>query len=318
MSHLFSPDSEPFTIPTSTSPPVNISGLLLRSSPPSAPPLLLLHGFPQSHIMYHKMAPLLSQHYTLIIPSLRGYGTSSKPHRHPLADPDQDPNNHSSYAKSVMARDMIALMDALGYEGQRFFICGHDRGARVAHKLCVDFPARVRKAMVLDIVPTKHMFESWDLELSLGYWHWGFLCQPGPLPEAFILGAKGVWAEHTFAQRGGGNREIFAQEARREYEGYLEDWETVHGMCEDYRAARSEDWREQQEDEKVGRRIRCPLRVLWGTEGVVGRRFKPAEVWRHYCEEGMVDAGSEGVQGGHYIPEERPEEVVRHIKEFFV
>lgn len=133
-----------------------------------------------------------------------------------------------------------------------------------------------------------------------------------------ILGAKGVWAENCFGQRAGRKGEIFAREARREYEGYLGDGETVHGMCEDYRAALSEDWREQEEDEEAGRRIRCPLRVLWGTKGVVGRRFKPAEVWRHHCEEGMVDEGSEGVEGGHYIPEERPEEVVRHIKEFFV
>ncbi|KAL8702307.1 MAG: hypothetical protein Q9201_004477 [Fulgogasparrea decipioides] len=269
----------------------------------NGPPLLLLHGFPQTHLLWHKVAPELSKHYTLIIPDLRGYGDSSKP--------TTDPNNHSHYSKSAMAADCVALMDSRNYP--TFYVCGHDRGARVAHSLCVNFPQRVKKCILLDICPTKAMYAATDRSLAQAYWHWFFLIQPAPFPEDAITAAA---ASSVFASKLLLHRDVHG-EAYDAYAKQFTHWPTVHAMCEDYRASAKEDIEEQTADEAARKKIRCPLRVLWGTQGVVEKMFDARREWEKASEEGMVDDGICALDCGHFIPEERPEELVRHVVEFF-
>ncbi|KAL8737015.1 MAG: hypothetical protein Q9181_002102 [Wetmoreana brouardii] len=183
----------------------------------NGPPLLLLHGFPQTHLLWHKVAQELSKHYTLIIPDLRGYGYSSKP-------TSPDPNDHSHHSKSAMAADCVALMDSCDYP--TFYICGHDRGARVAHSLCVNFPQRVKKCILLDICPTRAMYAATDRSFAQAYWHWFFLIQPTPFPEDAITAAASVFASKSLLQR-----DILG-EAYDEYAKQFTDWPTVHAMCE--------------------------------------------------------------------------------------
>ncbi|CAL8585004.1 hypothetical protein XPA_010586 [Xanthoria parietina] len=268
------------------------------------PPLLLLHGFPQNHLIWHKVAPKLIQNFTLIIPDLRGYGASSKP-------TSKDTNDHSLYSKSTMATDMVSLMDSLNYP--KFHICAHDRGARLAHKLCIDHPDKVEKCILLDICPTKAMYTASQHPFALLYWHWFFLTQAAPFPEDVIGAAPALFARKTLPSKA-----LYGETAYAAYAAQFEDAETVHGMCEDYRASAKEDIEEQKADEAAGRKIRCPLRVLWGTEGVVGKLFDAKAEWRRVCVEGALDEeGSFAVEGGHFIPEERPEDVVRCVLEFF-
>ncbi|KAL8868034.1 MAG: hypothetical protein Q9198_008316, partial [Flavoplaca austrocitrina] len=208
------------------------------------PPLLLLHGFPQTHLIWHRIAPSLLEHFTLIIPDLRGYGSSSKPAA-------TSPNDHSLYSKSTMAADMVALMQEINY--QKFYICGHDRGARVAHKLCIDYPEKVIKCILLDICPTKAMFLAARHPFAQLYWHWFFLAQTSPFPEDAIAAAPPVFARKTLA-----TPELYDAVAYKAYAAQFEDRATVHAMCEDYRAAAKEDIEEQFADEEAGRKIQCP------------------------------------------------------------
>ncbi|KAL8875071.1 MAG: hypothetical protein Q9198_006518, partial [Flavoplaca austrocitrina] len=232
------PDYSPFNIPVANE--ITIAGVLSGTGPP----LLLLHGFPQTHLIWHRVTPSLLEHFTLIIPDLRGYGSSSKP-------TSTNPGDHSLYSKSTMAGDMVALMQKLNY--QKFYICGHNRGARVAHKLCIDHPDKVDKCILLDICPTKAMFLAARHPFAQLYWHWFFLSQPPPFPEDVIAAAPATFARKTLAAL-----ELYDEVAYNAYAAQFEDKATVHAMCEDYRAAAKEDIEEQMADEEAGRKIQCP------------------------------------------------------------
>lgn len=262
----------------------------------SGPPLLLLHGYPQTHVMWHRLAAPLAERYTLVIPDLRGYGRSSNP---------ADGENHAGYAKRAMAQDQAQVMTALGFE--RFQVVGHDRGARVTHRLCLDHPGRVAKAAVIDIVPTLDMFLTIDQANATAYYHWFFLIQPADLPERMIAGAFDTYMERTLKSWGGG---IFAPEAMAAYKAAHRDPANLHSACEDYRAAASIDLEHDRADRDA--RIACPLLVLWGGRSLVGRAFDPLAVWRERC--GEMSGGP--IDGGHFLPEECPEEVLAALREF--
>lgn len=274
----------------------------------TGPPLLLLHGFPQTHLIWHKVARHLVARFTLIIIDIRGYGASSKP-----AIPyDSNPQDHGLYAKSAMARDCATLMTKLGF--QAFFLCGHDRGGRIAHKLCVDYPERVSKCMVLDICPTKAMYESTNMRFAYAYWHWFFLTQPAPFPEKLMLASPDEMSAKCLKERA---TDLFVEEALVEYKKQFRDWDTVHAMCEDYRASMHEDIAESEKDIKEGKRIRCPLMVLWGKQGIIETSFDARKLWTDVCEVGLLDENSSTLDCGHYIPEEAPEQLTKYMNGFF-
>jgi haloacetate dehalogenase len=291
-----------FDISLSATPEVSIHGV--RSG--SGPPLLLLHGFPQTHHIWHLVAPKLASTFTVVCIDLRGYGQSSKP-------ASSASSNHAPYAKSTMAKDCVSVMSKLGFE--KFAILAHDRGARVAHKLCVDFPGQVSKAMVLDICPTLAMYEKTTQQFATAYWHWFFLIQPEPFPESLILSNLDRFKGAFFGHAGYGGKLEYHPEAINAYLTQLKDADSVHGMCEDYRAAATIDLEEARNDRTAGRKIKCPLRVLWGKTGAVGRCFDVLAEWRDVSAE-IVEG--EAVESGHYIAEEVPDIVLKHASEFFV
>lgn len=286
-----------FTIPIA--PDVSISGVTAGSGPP----LLLLHGFPQTHHIWHIIAPQLTSHYTVIAPDLRGYGASSTP-------PSSAP--HIPYSKAVLADDMHALMAALGHP--RYFVCAHDRGARVAHFLLVTHPEAVLRAILLDICPTASMWQATDAEFARAYWHWFFLTQPAPVPETLITKAPAEFAA-AFLRGGYSGKVAFAPAAYAEYERQLADRETVHAMCEDYRASATVDVDDAREYAAAGRKIKCPIRVYWGQHGIVGKLFDALKEWRAVSE---AEVEGEALDCGHYIPEEMPDAVLMRINEFLV
>lgn len=266
------------------------------------PPLLLLHGNPQTHAMWHAVAPALAQRFTVICPDLRGYGGSYKPPA--TAD-------HAPYAKTAMAADLAELMTRLGHE--RFRVGAHDRGARVAHRLALDEPDRVEKLAVLDIVPTLEHFERTDMSFALGYYHWFWFAQPHPFPENLIDAAPDVWfTAHT-------SREpkppgFFAPDALADYLAAARDPNAIRGMCEDYRAAATIDLVHDRASRAEGRKVRCPMLVLWGAKGKIGGWYDAPAIWRTYCA-GTVEGGP--VASGHYLAEEAPDEVLARFDRFF-
>lgn len=294
----------PFDVQTSTSPPVTIHGLRCGSPTAGRPPLLLVHGFPQSHHIWHRVVPHLVESYSVVLIDLRGYGASSKP------------AHVSAYAKSAMARDCIAVMDQLGFTDS-FFVCAHDRGARVTHKLCVDYPRRVRKAMLLDICPTLAMYTKTDFDFAKAYFHWFFLIQREPLPETLINGRPREFAEMFMGGRQTDALGIFDKGNFEYYAKVLGEEDAVHAMCQDYRASATLDLDEAREDLAAGRRFQCPLMVLWGKHGVVEKCFDALAEWKAVAAEGAPVTGH-SVDSGHYVPEQAPDEVVRAIKEFLV
>ena len=268
----------------------------------SGPPLLLLHGNPQSHCMWNRVAPALAKRFTVICPDLRGYGESLKP----PATPD-----HAPYAKREMARDMIEVMDHFGH--QRFRLAGHDRGGRVAHRLALDFPDRVEKLAVLDIIPTIEHFERANMEFALGYYHWFWFAQPHPFPEVLIDAAPDAW---FFSHTGRGHRasELFEPDALEDYLAAARRPENIRGMCEDYRAAASIDLVHDRASRAAGEKIRCPMLVLWGAKGAIPKWYDALAIWRAYCA-GEVTGGA--VDSGHYIPEEVPDATLDWFDRFF-
>jgi len=267
----------------------------------SGPPLLLLHGNPQTHAMWHAVAPPLAERYTVIAPDLRGYGGSFKP------APTED---HAPYAKSSMARDMAELMSGLGHD--RFQVVSHDRGARVAHRLAIDNPDRIERLAVLDIVPTIEHFERTDMAFALGYYHWFWFAQPHPFPEELINAAPETWFRaHT--SREPKPPSFFRSEALEDYLRAAHDPEMIAGMCEDYRAAATIDLEHDRISRAQGQKVRCPMLVLWGDKGKIGGWYDPIALWREYCD-GEVGGGA--VESGHYLAEEAPEEVLRQLKSF--
>ncbi|OAA36331.1 hypothetical protein BBO_08208 [Beauveria brongniartii RCEF 3172] len=295
---------ESFSITTETDPVINIFGRLRRNADSLLPPLLLLHGFPQSHHIWHEVTRQLGQSYPIVLIDLRGYGSSSKP----------DQVHH--YAKSAMARDCVTVMASLGFTDQ-FFVCGHDRGARVAHKLCVDFPARVQRALLLDICPTLAMYTSSGQQLATSYFHWFFLIQPEPLPEMMISGCARIFGEFCLGIEDEKDRASFDKTCLEYYLGALERPEAVHAMCQEYRASATLDLDEARDDLSRGRLIKCPLRVLWAGQGVIDKYFDPLEEWRAVTDDGAVVDGR-SVDANHFIPEAAPDVVVSNILDFFL
>jgi haloacetate dehalogenase len=267
----------------------------------SGPPLLLLHGNPQTHAMWHLVAPELAKRFTVICPDLRGYGGSPKPPA--TAD-------HAPYAKKAMAKDMVEVMAHFGHT--RFLVGSHDRGARVAHRLALDYPDRVEKLAVLDIVPTIEHFERADMKFGLGYYHWFWFAQPHPFPESLINAAPETWFRaHT--SRGATSADFFHAEALADYLAHARNPEMIRGMCEDYRAAASIDLEHDRASRAEGAKIQCPLKVLWGAKGAIGRWYDPLAIWREYC---AAEVSGGEVNSGHYLAEEAPAEVLEHFKSF--
>lgn len=261
--------------------------------------MLLLHGYPQTHAMWHRVAPALARHYTVVCADLRGYGDSGKP---------ASDDSHAAYSKRAMAQDMIELMRDLGHA--RFRLVGHDRGGRVAHRLCLDHPDALTQLAVLDIAPTRTMYEHTDKAFATAYYHWFFLIQPFDLPER-LIGADPVYFLHRKLGGWGAGLAHFDPRALAEYERCFSNPETIHASCEDYRAAASIDLDHDAASE--AQKIACPLLVLWGERGVVHRFFKPLDDWRAVA----VNVGGGSLPGGHYLAEELPDETLRALTAFF-
>jgi haloacetate dehalogenase len=267
----------------------------------AGPPLLLLHGNPQTHAMWHRVAPVLADRFTVICPDITGYGVSDKP---PASE------DHAAYAKVAMAADMAALMRHLGHE--RYQVVAHDRGARVAHRLAIDAPGAVARLALLDIVPTLEHFERADMAFAMGYWHWFFLAQPRPLPERMIRRDVEDWFDlHT--SREPKDRGFFHPEARADYLAALHLPGTIEAICEDYRAAATIDLLHDRASRAAGQRIRCPLKVLWGARGKIGAWYDPLAIWRGYAE---AEVSGGPIPSGHYLAEEAPEAVLAALDGF--
>lgn len=267
----------------------------------AGPPLLLLHGNPETHLMWHRVAPALAARFTVVAPDLRGYGFSSKPP--PSAD-------HAPYAKRAMAQDMVALMADLGFP--RFDVVAHDRGARVAHRLALDHPGAVARLCVMDIIPTLEHFERADMDFAMGYYHWFWLAQRHPRPERMILRDVEDWFDiHT--AREPKDRGFFHPEARADYLAALREPGTVAAICEDYRAAATIDLAHDRESRAAGLRLGCPLLVLWGRKGRIEAWYDALAIWRAYAA-GPVEGGA--VESGHYLAEEAPEAVLARLDTF--
>ena len=263
------------------------------------PPLLLLHGYPQTHAMWHKIAPQLAEHFTVVCSDLRGYGDSSKP----ASTPD-----HAPYSKRAMALDQVEVMEALGF--RRFRLGGHDRGGRVAHRLARDHADRVERLAVLDISPTAAMYARTDMAFATLYYHWFFLIQPYDLPER-LIGSDPAYYLRKKLGGWGSALEHFDPRAYAEYERCFRDPATIHASCEDYRAAATIDLEHDKDD--AGRKLDCPLLVLWGEEGVVNRLFDPLEDWRAVAN----DVRGRKLPCGHYLAEEAPDETCAELLGFF-
>jgi len=263
-------------------------------------PMLLVHGFPQTHAIWHRVAPRLATRYSLVMPDLRGYGDSAKP---PTTE------DHASYSKRAMARDLVELMRSLGHD--RFHLCGHDRGGRVAHRLALDHPEAVERLMVLDVAPTRTMYEHTTMDFARAYYHWFFLIQPAPLPERLIAAEPLFYLRAKLGGWGSGGTGLFDERALAEYERCFTP-AAIHAMCEDYRASASIDLEHDRADED--RRIECPLHVLWGERGVVHRLFSPLADWRAKAR-GPVTGRT--TPGGHFIPEESSELLGDEMLAFF-
>ncbi|GKT94371.1 alpha/beta hydrolase fold protein [Colletotrichum tofieldiae] len=294
-----------FTVTTQASPEVTIYGVKSGDSSSTFPPLLLLHGFPQSHHIWHRVVEHVIDQYTVILIDIRGYGKSSKP------------DDVASYAKGAMARDCVSVMDHLGYANKPFFVCAHDRGARVAHKLCVDFPDRVQKAIFLDICPTLAMYKSTDFEFAKAYFHWFFLIQQEPLPENLINASPRQFIELFMGGRQPKALDIFDKDNFEYYASVMEQPAAVHAMCNDYRASATLDLEEAEADLEAGRLIQSPLLLLWGRYGVIEKCFDAVKEWQKVTSRDVSVNGS-SVESGHYVPEQASNDVVKAIKEFFV
>lgn len=266
----------------------------------SGPPVLLLHGYPQMHAMWHHIAPELARRHTVVVADLRGYGDSAKP----AGDTD-----HATYSKRAMAADQVGLMRLLGFES--FAVVGHDRGARVAHRMCLDHPDRVNRVAVLDIVPTRHMFRTADSGVAHGYYHWFFLAQPFDLPER-LIGADPEYFLRYCMDRWAADSGAFAPEAVAEYLRCFADPATIHATCEDYRAAATVDLEHDEADARAGRRVGCPVLALWGGLGFVGTQYDAAAIWRQYT----ADVQPEALPCGHFLPEEAPEATAGALIDF--
>jgi len=266
----------------------------------SGPGLLLIHGPPQTHVIWHKVAEQLAEHFTVVAADLRGYGDSEKPEA--VAD-------HSNYSKREMARDSLALMRSLGFE--QFSVLAHDRGARVAHRLALDHPQAVSRLVMLDIAPTLAMYAQTDEAFARAYWHWFFLIRPAPLPERLIEADPEQYLLSVMGSRSAG-LQPFTAPALAEYVRCIQLPGTARGICEDYRASASIDLEHDREDIDAGRHLNLPVLVLWGAQGTVGRCFDPLAEWQKVA----TDVRGQALPCGHYIGEEVPQLLLEHVLPF--
>jgi haloacetate dehalogenase len=279
----------------------------------SKPALLLLHGFPQSHVLWHRVAQQLQHDYFLVMPDLRGYGDSSKPQAKP---------EHVQASKREMAKDMVDVMTTLNID--QFYLCGHDRGGRVAHRLVLDNTApdgtsRVKKLCVIDIAPTLDMYNATNMtvpymEFARAYYHWFHLIQPSPLPENMVHGDWKNYLHTKLGGWGGAGLSYIEPQALAEYERCFAQRDTIHSMCEDYRASAGIDLQHDRASRAAGDKIVCDMMVLWGERGVVHRMFKPHELWHAQCSAKVF---GKVMVAGHFIPEELPQETARSLLAFF-
>ncbi len=282
---------------------INISrGKIRLRMSGKGPPLLMLHGNPQTHVMWHKVAPFLSSIYTVICPDIPGYGKSYKPSLS---------MDHRNYSKSSMAYDMIELMTSLGYK--KFFLVGHDRGARIGHRLALDYPDKVIKIILLDIIPTIEHFERTNKEFAMGYYHWFWLAQRYPIPESVINKAPEEWFfAHTSREKK--DKDFFAQKALADYLECIKNPLTIRSICEDYRAAASIDLKDDDISRKKNIKIKMPTLVLWGKKGKIEEWYHPLNIWQKYCDQ---EVRGYGINTGHYLAEENPNEIIKSINNFF-
>jgi haloacetate dehalogenase len=265
-------------------------------------PLLLLHGYPETHLMWHKVAPALADDFSVVCADLRGYGDSSKPEGLP---------DHSNYSKRAMANDMVEVMAALGH--REFLLAGHDRGARVAYRLALDHPAAVKRLALLDIVSTKAVYEQGGMAIASAYFHWYFLIQQRPLPERLIGCDPAFWLNASVFQHYSATPNTFSAAILAEYLRLFGTPEGIHAACEDYRAGATVDLANDRADVIGNRKIACPTLILWGSRGVIGKIFKPLETWLDFVTSPMGEA----IDCGHFIPEEKPQETLRALRSFF-
>jgi haloacetate dehalogenase len=261
-------------------------------------PLLLLHGYPQSHVLWRKIAPLFAENYTVICSDLRGYGDSDKP---------QSDKKHLTYSKKTMGLDQNELMKKLGFK--EYFLVGHDRGGRVAHRMAIDFKENIKKISVLDIVPTSHVFKNTNAILAKRYYHWFFLIQSYPHPETMI-GNDPEYFIRSKLQMWGANNEYLTEEIIQEYLRCFTT-ETIQASCEDYRAGASIDLVHHEED--FDKKISCPLQVLWGSKATIEELYDPIKVWKEWA----LNVEGQSIDCGHFLPEESPVETYNAIINFF-
>lgn len=268
-------------------------------------PLLLLHGFPQTHLMWHRVAPALAQDFTVVCADLRGYGSSGTPASRP---------DHFPYSKRALAADMIRAMSALGFE--RFSVAGHDRGARVAYRMALDHPANIERLAILDVIPTLDAFAHADARLALAFWPWSLLAQPEPLPERLLAADPQAVIDHALSQWGS-SPATFPADLRRAYVDALRNPSSIHAICEEYRAAAELDIEMDRADRQAGRRIACPLLVLWargsGLDTWYAEMGGPLEIWRRWAS----DVTGHSLAGGHFFAEENPSETTAELRQFF-
>jgi haloacetate dehalogenase len=279
------------------------AGKLFARSGGSGPPLLLLHGYAQSNVMWHKVAPALAQHFTLVIADLPGYGWSAVPEAEP---------EHAPYTKRAMAAAMVELMETLGHV--RFRLAGHDRGGRVAYRLALDHAGRLEQLAVLDIVPTHAMWHDIDARLAFRIWHWTFLALPAPFPET-VIGKDPIafWDGKTAPGTGTKDLSVFDPRALAHYRAFFQDPGRIHATCEDYRAGRTVDLAADEADRAAGKKIGCPLLVLWGETGIPSETRSPLETWREWAS----DVRGQPIACGHYLPEENADATAAALLAFF-
>jgi haloacetate dehalogenase len=271
----------------------------------AGPPLLLLHGFPQTHLMWRRVAPLLVEQFTVVCADLRGYGRSGCP----ASAPD-----HGPYSKRAMARDMVVVMERLGFS--RFSVAGHDRGGRVGCRMAFEHPDRIERLAVLDILPTEIAWQRADARFALAFWPWSLLAQPAPLPERILMTAADAIVEHALHEWGS-PATVFPADVREAYANALADPTHAHAICEEYRAAATIDRSHDRADAASGRRLACPVLALWSARGPLGSWYEkeggPIALWRDWGE----DVRGQGIPGGHFFPEETPHETAEMLIPFF-
>ena len=268
------------------------------------PPVLLLHGNPFNHLNWHKVAPALAREFTVVCTDLRGYGDSEKP---------PGGEDHSGYSFRAMAQDQVEAMKALGFE--QFMAAGHDRGARVLHRMCLDHPGKVKRAAILDIIPQHYLYSHINKQWATFSWHWFFNIQPFDMPER-MMGFDPDWFIEKKLAKTKQGLSFFDKDALAEYKRCFRNPETIHAICEDYRAGAGIDLDHDEKDMQAGRKIDCPVLLLWGATGGVGRNSKPgpAEIWKAYTSNIV---GAQALPCGHYLSEEAPAETAAALQEFF-